>query len=385
MSEQTAVRSSASRSGAEVWRALRTPALIAIVAIIGSLALSIAVGARTSGPFSPDSAGPSGARALAALLGDHGVEVHGTHELAAATENGAGRTLLVAPGPSLARPDWERIRDANWSHIVLVTPPAAALDVLAPGVDDAGTLSEQSRDADCDLAAATKAGPATVTGTSYSAPAAADSCYGDGVHGTVIRLAAGEQVIDVVGVPRSFSNRRLAQDGNAALALNLIGTHAELVWYVPTYSDADPTPDEGDGPPVVPPWVRYVAWMLAFTVLVTALWRGRRLGPVVTEALPVVVHAAETTEGRARLYRRSRARDRAAAALRESALIRLRRLHGVGPRTPPDGVVGVVAGRTGRDAREVHHLLYGPVPPDDAALLNLSRGLEALTEEVRRT
>jgi hypothetical protein len=118
---------------------------------------------------------------------------------------------------------------------------------------------------------------------------------------------------------------------------------------------------------------------------VTALWRGRRLGPVVTEPLPVIVHAAETTEGRARLYRRSRARDRAAAALRESALIRLRRLHGVGPRTPPDGVVGVVAARTGRDPRAVHDLLYGPVPPDDAALLNLSRGLEALTEEVRRT
>lgn len=381
----TAVRSGVGRSGAEVWRALRTPALIAVVAIIGALALSIAVGARTTGPFSPDSPEPGGARALAALLGDHGVEVRGTHELGEATAPGAGRALMVAPGPSLDRRDWERIRDAGWGHVVLVTPPSAALDVLAPGVDEAGSLSEVTRSPGCDLAAARKAGSATVAGTTYSAPDSADSCYGDGIHGSVIRLRSGDRVVDVIGSSRAFSNRRLAEDGNAALALNLIGTHTELVWYLPTYSDADPTPDEGDGPPVVPPWIRYVAWMLAFAVLVTALWRGRRLGPVVAEPLPVVVHAAETTEGRARLYRRSRARDRAAAALRESALIRLRRLHGVGPRTPPDGVVGVVSARTGRDPRAVHDLLYGPVPPDDATLLNLSRGLEALTEEVRRT
>ena len=34
---------------------------------------------------------------------------------------------------------------------------------------------------------------------------------------------------------------------------------------------------------------------------------------------------------------------------------------------------------------EVHDLLYECGAADDAALLNLSRGLEALTEEVRRT
>ena len=50
-----------------------------------------------------------------------------------------------------------------------------------------------------------------------------------------------------------------------------------------------------------------------------ALWQARRLGPVVAERLPVVVRAAETVEGRGRLYRARRARDRAAAALRAAS------------------------------------------------------------------
>ena len=50
------------------------------------------------------------------------------------------------------------------------------------------------------------------------------------------------------------------------------------------------------------------------------LWRGRRLGPLVVEPLPVVVKAVESTQGRGRLYRR--VRDRAHAA-------------GILPRPPP--------------------------------------------------
>ena len=50
--------------------------------------------------------------------------------------------------------------------------------------------------------------------------------------------------------------------------------------------------------------------------LVVGVWRGRRLGPIMTEPLPVTVRAAETVEGHGRLYHRLNARDRAANALR---------------------------------------------------------------------
>ena len=83
--------------------------------------------------------------------------------------------------------------------------------------------------------------------------------------------------------------------------------------------------------------------MIAIAALVIAVLQGRRLGPVIPEPLPVVIHAAETTEGRARLYRRSRARDRAAAALRDSALGKLHRAHGIARRAEPPAVVATVA------------------------------------------
>jgi Domain of unknown function (DUF4350) len=372
------------RSPAEVWRSARRPLLLVGVLIAIIVVLVLIIGTRTSGPFSPDSTEPAGAQALAVLLENHHVDVTGTEQLADATAPEPGSTLLVAPGGSIGRAGWEAIDRAGWEHVILVRPPGQALDVLAPGVALAGSISLDSRPADCDLDPAVKSGTATVAGMTYSAPAEADSCYGDGVHGSVVRLDNGGRTVDVVGTPVSFTNDHLADDGNAALALNLLGTHARLVWYLPGFeTDTIADGNESDEP-VIPDWVRYVAWMIAFAALTAALWRGRRLGPVVPEALPVVVHAAETTEGRARLYRRSRARDRAADVLRESALARLRKALGLGRLTGPAAVVSAVAARTGRDPAGLHDLLYGGPPYDDTALLNLSRELDALTQEVRR-
>jgi hypothetical protein len=63
--------------------------------------------------------------------------------------------------------------------------------------------------------------------------------------------------------------------------------------------------------------------MLIVLGLIVALWRGRRLGPVVVEPLPVVVRSAELVEGHGRLYERGRAGAEVAAALREGARTRL--------------------------------------------------------------
>ena len=380
MSTSTAV----GRTGAESWRALRTPLLVTGLVVLGAIVILIAGTAQTSGPFSPDSAKPTGAMALARLLEDHGVDVTGTDFLGDATESGAGKTLLVAPTGSLSRSDWQRISEAQWSHVVLIRPSLRALETLAPGVLDATeTLPENSRDPGCELPAAVKAGTATVGGTSYSAPAAAHTCYGDGINNTLVRTEVDGRIVDVVGTSRSFTNAELALDGNSALALNLLGTHSELVWYLPQYESSGYGDEDNAGPPLVPPEVRYIAWALAFAAIVVAFWRGRRLGPVVPEPLPVIVHAAETTEGRARLYRRSRARDRAAAALRESALGKLHQAHGIPRRAEPAAVVSTVAARTGRDPAMLYELLYGQPPVDDAALMFLSHELDVLTLEVR--
>ncbi|MEU4288499.1 DUF4350 domain-containing protein [Kribbella sp. NPDC026596] len=372
------------RSAGESWRVLRTPLLVTGAIVLIAIIVMIATTARTSGPFSPDSTESDGARALATLLKNHGVNVHGTEVLEDAVQSGNGKTLVIGPAGSLDRYDWTRIADARWSHLVLIRPGSRALEILAPGVHDTGqVLSSGSRGPGCELPAAVKAGTVTVGGSTYSAPSTAQRCYGDGINNTVIRLDTGDRIVDVVGTPRSFTNEELAEDGNAALALNLLGTNQELTWYLPQWESSGFDDEESDGPPLIPPDVRYIGWALAFAVLVVALWRGRRLGPVIAERLPVIVHAAETTEGRARLYRRSRARDRAAAALRESALGKLHKAHGIPRRADPSAVVATVAARTGRDPAMLYELLYGLPPLSDAALMSLSHELDVLTQEVR--
>jgi hypothetical protein len=372
------------RSAGESWRVLRTPMLVTGVIVLAAIVIMIATAARTSGPFSPDSTEQSGARALAAMLENHGVTVRGTELLDDAIEPGDGKTLLIGPMGQLDRSDWQRIADAGWSHIILIRPGPRALEALAPGVEDTNQiLSSRSREPDCDLPAAVKAGTVTVGGSTYSAPATAQACYGDGVTNTVIRLETDGRIVDVVGSQRSFTNDQIADDGNAALALNLIGTHQDLTWYLPRWESSGYDDPDEDAPPLIPPDVRYIGWALAFAVLVVALWRGRRLGPMVAERLPVIVRAAETTEGRARLYRRSRARDRAAAALRESALGKLHKAHGIPRRADPSAVVATVAARTGRDPAMLYELLYGLPPLSDPALMSLSHELDVLTQEVR--
>jgi hypothetical protein len=102
----------------------------------------------------------------------------------------------------------------------------------------------------------------------------------------------------------------------------------------------------------------------------------------VTEPLPVVVRAAESVEGRGRLYRSAKARDRAADALRAASRDAAVRQLGLGLAEDPAALVEAAAGRTGRAPAEVHDLLYGPVPADDPALVRLADALTRFDSEV---
>ena len=119
---------------------------------------------------------------------------------------------------------------------------------------------------------------------------------------------------------------------------------------------------------------------MAFVVV--AIWRGRRLGPILSEPLPVRVRAAETVEGHGRLYHRLAARDRAAEALRAGSIARLSRAFGHAE--DPLALSAAVARRTGRDPAEVRRLLFEAVPGSDDDLVNLARHLDRLEQEARR-
>jgi hypothetical protein len=246
-----------------------------------------------------------------------------------------------------------------------------------PGLSLAGGERPRSREPGCELAEAVRAGSVRLGGE-YAGGPPDTTCY-DGAL-VVTTLEDGQRLV-LLGSSDPFTNRYLDEDGNAALAVGLLDHHPDLIWYRPV-AETDAT-EARPLSELLPGWVQPVAWQLFIAALVAVWWRSRRMGRVVTEPLPVIVRAAETTEGRARLYRRGRARGHAAATLREAAAVRLRQRLGL----PVDAGVAALseglAARTGRSVSDVATLLGGPEPPDDAALVRLADELDALEMEVR--
>ena len=79
---------------------------------------------------------------------------------------------------------------------------------------------------------------------------------------------------------------------------------SRLVWVVPRPPAQAAADSERHGLfDLLPDRVLWATFQLFIAVVLLALWRGRRIGPVVAEPLPVVVRATETVEGRARLLR----------------------------------------------------------------------------------
>ncbi|MEV8096787.1 DUF4350 domain-containing protein [Kitasatospora sp. NPDC085879] len=384
------------------WRRARWYLLAAAVLVLVGLLVGGLGGSSTWPPLDPRSPDPNGARALVRLLERQGVTVRtaaGEAELAAAL--GASDTTVVLPDPYLLDPDaLDRLaaaRRGDDSRLVLLAPDDAQLDALAAGLHTATAAdglpdyaADQSTASACDLPEATRAGSAELGGLLYL-PAPGDTgCYPRHGRPTVVLHtdAAGRQTT-VLGTDRPLTNERLAKDGNASLALGLLGSRPHLVWYLPDYT--------GDGAPAaadrrslldhVPDGWRWATLQLAVAAALAAVWRARRLGPVVSEDLPVVVRAAETTEGRARLYRRANARGHAADALRRAARHRLAPVLGVPALAgEPDraALCAAAAGRLGRPSADLDALLYGGPPTDDAALLRLSDDLDALERQVRQ-
>ncbi len=362
----------------------------AAVALV--LALALIVGAvSASGPrgyLDPGSAGPEGARALRVLLEGQGVQVRVVTDAVTASQDAArGVTLFV--------PDAQRLDDhdlslvwATSADLVVTDPDRRAIPELIPGTEAGHVQDEQVREPACTLRAATQAGTARTGGLAVVGMPSfgrLESCYAAQGEGTVVRqdLPDGRSVT-IVGSGTAFTNDALDEDGNAALAMNLLGGRQQLVWLDLEQAQA-PAPDgTTDLADLLPGWVGIVGAQLVVVVLLAALWRGRRLGPVVVEPLPVDVRAAETTEGRSRLYRRRGARGRAAEHLRAASVARLLGPLGLPAGGSRDAVVAQVAARSGWAPGDVTNLLYGAAPHDDAGLVALASALDALERQVRR-
>jgi hypothetical protein len=368
-------------------RRRRVTAWIAIAAVLVGVGI---VGSLLAGTgewtqrdvLDPESAGPSGTRALAEILRERGVEVVVARDRAAvqaALAEGPA-TLALADAPALSDDALTAVTDAA-AEVVLVDPRARTLRVLLPGATTYGVGPGSAVDPDCELVEADRAG-AIAPGAVYRPGAQMTACYPTGGgYGLLVGERSGARVAAVDG-RALFTNANLAEDGNAALAINLMGRHPTLVWYMPGIADTDlPAGDPTLGE-LTPPWVSPVIALLLVAGIAAAVWRGRRFGPLVAEKLPVTVRAAETTEGRARLYAQARDAVHAADQLRIGTLGRLGRMLGLGPAASAADVADAAAARTRIDRGAVRGILIDEVPRTDAELVALDQRLRALEEAV---
>ncbi|HTY72006.1 MAG TPA: DUF4350 domain-containing protein [Actinomycetes bacterium] len=371
----------ATQTAGQWWRRWRTViAAGALVAIAGTT-LALIGSSLSSGTLDPDSPSQGGSRALAHLLHDQGVTVRRTQGVAqTAALARPGTTVLVVQPDLLSSQQADRLRSTGADLVLLATSVPTVLDAFLPGASLGNQIAVRTRDPACGLDAAQAAGSASAGGVTYAAPGAT-SCYDASL---VTVQEPGGRTVSLLGSPQALRNDHLAEHGNAALSMNLLGVRRVLLWEMPSLEDSASTPHR-TLTDLLPHWVAPTLVQLVIAVVLLALWRARRLGPVVEEPLPVVVRSAEVTEGRARLYRRARARGRAASELRRACAGRIAPLVGIGPGADPAELVAAVAERTGRDPRAVGALLYGGVPADDPTLVALADELDRIEEEVRRS
>lgn len=364
-----------------------------LLAVVATLVLVLAARPPAPSALDPESTRLAGARAVAHVLADHGVQVdvrRAIGELEDARPR-AGTTVVVTAPERLGADGLGRLRAAvtDTDRLVLVAPDQRVLDGLGLALHARAGWRSAPAEPACTTALVRPGERLAGSDGAYETPSGAGwlACFpreGGGAQLVVLGSGSGHEVV-VTGFAEALTNRSVLQEANAAYALRLLGHSRRLVWYHPGASDVA---DAGTAAPpglVLPHWFGPLVSMLASGVVLLALVRGRRLGRVVVEPLPVVVRAVETTEGRGRLYRRAADRGHAAEVLREGTRRRLALRTGLGRHAvPAEALVAAVARAAGVPEPSVRAVLLDPVPDTDEALVGLARQLSDLEQKVAR-
>lgn len=364
-------------------------ALVAVVAALGLAVWTTRDGEQWPDPLDPGNPGPEGARAVAQVLRDQGVNLRVARSAEALDSQTVDEdTTVVVTGASALSPTTvDRLRrHAAPGLVVLVDPPSRVLREYGDGLAavPAGT----------ELLPTTCRGPALFDGleldvdraTAFSGATGA-TCFEAGDHALLAETdAAGSTGRTILfGAGSALTNEAVTRGDNAAVALRLLGQRERLVWYVPDPADAA-TDETVTLTSLLPDWVVPGLVLAGLTTLALLLWRVRRLGPLAREPLPVVVRGVETAHSRGRLYRRSADRGHAARALRRAARADLGTRLRLERAATPAGTAAAAARHLGAPVTEIERLLDDDQPPphDDHELVRLAQDLGQLRREVRQ-
>jgi hypothetical protein len=357
------------------YRPLLAVALAFVIAVVLAYVATPKDG-ESYAPYDPESPDPDGTRALVRVLEDHGVEVEIVRSSEALDDAAieADTTVFVTGTDALGEDTASRLRSrTDDAGDLILAEPAPYVSAML-GIPYAVAQTPERVEAGCD--------DPRWEGLSIQADAVtaydSGSCFPH-EGGAVFAPAEG---LTVWGAPQILTNDQILRADNAAVALRLLGESDHLVWYIPSVDDL--APDEAHSPSsLLPRWIGPALWLLLIAVIAFAVARGRRLGPLAVEPLPVHVRAGETTRSLGRLYRRSGDRTHAATTLRQAARTRLAQRLRLGREATPEAVVRAVAHRTGRPDLEVSALLTDAPIENDQDLITLAGALADLEEEVR--
>lgn len=355
----------------------RVPVLIGAGILLVLVVVSVLTrdAARFQDPLDPRNPGRDGAQAVARVLADHGVPVDVVRGQQALLDTpvGSGTTLVVTNPGALGTSTLARMREhAQDAGAVVVVGEGGLLgDLFDLGT---GGSTNGTVDAGCDVTLADGLAVRPRGATALTA----DGCFGSGEDALLVQRGDAW----LLSAPEILTNEHVLDADNAALALRLLGQHERVVWYVADSADTAASDGVSIGG-LLPRWFGPALLLVLASLAAMLLWRARRFGPLVTEPLPVVVRAVESTQSRGRLYRRAGDREHAAAVLTEATRRRLLEVLRLPRHTPTPTLAAAVAARTGRDPRAVHDLLTASVVPKDTRLVELGQQLIDLENEVR--
>lgn len=356
-------------------------ALVVVFALfVGSITMSAP---DSRGALDPESADESGALALAELLRDQGVEITIARSRTAATAALDAESTLVMADPFALSDQAVTDLVAPADRTVILSSATRLLRILGLG-QNAPALSDADLRAQCDLPEFDNVG--TVHPDRFFTPAAGvTGCYSDDDGAAAVLVDdSGARRVALLEGSALLSNEHLAENGNAALGLALLGQGDDVVWYVPSFEDSDIEAQSTDTlATLTPPWVTPAILLLLLAGIVAGISRGQRFGPLVAETLPVTVRASETMHGRARLTAKTADAAHAAAALREGSLRRLAARLGLTARSTPSEIADAASDRLRIPRGSLHQLLAGPLPGTDPELIDTARRLAELEAAVQ--
>lgn len=332
--------------------------------------------------YDPDNPGPEGAQALARVLDSQGVDVsvvRSADELEDTVADGQS-VVVVTSTDQLGGNTVERLtQHVGRSRLVLVDPPPEIVDAVGATAAATPVVPDDGIKAEC--------GDAMFAGLTLEVDVAvaydgADGCFE--VEGGSVALEHGS--VTLFGGGEALTNDQALNGDNAAIGLRLLGQGDRLIWYVPTFEDIGADDELGLGA-LLPRWIEPGLWVLAIAAVFLIVWRARRLGPLSSEPLPVVVEAIETTRSRGRLYRKAQDRAHAADALRAAARAKAAVRLGLGAGQDDAALVRDLARHVGRPEADVADLIgtHASTPASDRDLIALARNLTELDREARRT